>query len=76
MDLCLHGKNTGRPIEQVAEETGLTTAQVEGERASRQGLLDHPLTGRGGCPGRRPQAGRGRASGGERVAAGGQTRRS
>jgi NAD+ synthase len=29
MDLCLHGKNTGRPIEQVAESTGLTTAQVE-----------------------------------------------
>jgi NAD+ synthase len=29
MDLCLHGKNTGRPIEQVAESTGLTPAQVE-----------------------------------------------
>ena len=29
MDLCLHGKNTGRPIEEVAESTGLTTAQVE-----------------------------------------------
>jgi len=29
MDLCLHGKNTGRPIEAVAESTGLTTAQVE-----------------------------------------------
>src|SRR5690349_13892939 len=29
MDVCLHGKNTGRPIEQVAESTGLTTAQVE-----------------------------------------------
>jgi NAD+ synthase len=29
MDICLHGKNTGRPIEQVAESAGLTTAQVE-----------------------------------------------
>jgi NAD+ synthase len=29
MDVCLHGKNTGRPIEDVAAAAGLTTAQVE-----------------------------------------------
>lgn len=29
MDLCLHGKNTGASLEQVAEATGLTPAQVE-----------------------------------------------
>ena len=29
MDVCLHGKNTGRPVEDVAAAAGLTTAQVE-----------------------------------------------
>lgn len=29
MDLCLHGKNTGRPIEEVAAAAGLTTEQVQ-----------------------------------------------
>ena len=29
MDICLHGKNTGRPIEDVAAAAGLTTDQVQ-----------------------------------------------
>jgi NAD+ synthase len=29
MDVCLHGKNTGRPVADVAAAAGLTTAQVE-----------------------------------------------
>ena len=29
MDICLHGKNAGRPIEQVAAAAGLTSDQVQ-----------------------------------------------
>ena len=42
MDLCLHGKNTARPIEEVAESTGLTTAQVERLAAMGAALVVSP----------------------------------